>query len=475
MGRATIKEEIGEGRYTIEIDYGDAERTRRLAAVDMRLFELGLRQTWQSELLADIEDGMPSLRSELDALILAYVAATKAVPRDPQNEAQLKKQIDAKTADVLKQASMIQNARNALALTELQIKSAQLERGNLEQLNVVVQQGAWCADYSLEKTGNVATIDINGEGGLILVAPGAPAPTSADGALVSRELQSPEQVFWNAAVLPGWQKWKPMYRSGTITALDTEADTADVELDDARSTAQNLDINKAATLKAVPVKYMDCNSLAFGEGDKVVVKFKDQDNATPEVVGFVSHPKTCNWPVVHCSPDYYRYIFENKLADSDPSTMTALMSASNYVWMRTDSGPWEEMQFIQTISASGGRVYNQYRQQGAAGTPRAVLLVGYNFYLSRFNDLTAPAVDGVSIQPPSPAGVPPNISDPTIHEFKIVGLASGRILFNAAVFSDPGLNAQATAGQAKAPGGIKVENDSLPVTVLDYALNQPEE
>lgn len=293
MGRATIKEEIGEGRYTIEIDYGDAERTRRLAAVDMRLYELGLRQTWQSELLADIEDGMPSLRSELDALILAFVAATKAVPRDPKNEAQLKNQIDAKTADVLKQAGLIQNARNALALTELQIKSAQLERGNLEQLNVVVQQGAWCADYSLEKTGKVATIDINGEGGLILVAPGAPAPTSADGALVSRELQSPEQVFWNAAVLPGWQKWKPMYRTGVITALDTEADTASVELDAALSSAQNLNINRADTLKNVPVEYMTCNASAFEVGDKCIVSFTGQDQASPKVVGFRDNPKPC--------------------------------------------------------------------------------------------------------------------------------------------------------------------------------------
>ena len=469
MGRAKIISEQGEGRYTIEIDYGSAERTRRLERVDMRLYELTLRKTWQSDLLADIEAGLPSLLSEMNALILAYVAATKAVPRDPQNEAAIKKQIDDKTVQLNKQRTLIQSARNDLSLTELQYKSAELERGTLEQLNLVVEQGAWCADYTEDAAGTVATLEINGESGLTLIAPSAPVPAADDGVMVAREMQSPEQVFWNAAVLPGWQKWKPTYRTGTITALDYEADTASVTLDAATSSALDLEIDKRKNLKDVPVKYMDCNAGAFEEDDHVVVMFEGQNQAAPQVIGFVENPRACNWPCVLASPYYYRYLFENKLADSDPSFMSGLMSTSISVSVRVDSGPWIAMEYLTTISASGGLLYNEWRQPGG----NAVLMVGYNFYLSRFNDSSAPKVDGVSVHPGAPVGIPPGIPDPTIHEFKIV--SAGRIRFNAAIYSDPGVNVTPKSGQAKAPGGIKLAGDSMPVTVLDYALNQPEE
>src|SRR5574343_1998280 len=219
MGRATITAEAGDGRYTIEVDFGAAEKARRLERVAMRLYELGLRKTWQSDLLADIEAGLPSLQAELDALILSYVNAQKAVPRNPQNEEAIKKQIDAKTVEVNQQQSLIRQSRAALSLTELQYKAAQLEQGTIEQLNVTATHGAWCADLTEQASGAVATLEIPGESDLILIKPGAPAPVAADGALVAREMQTPQQVFWNAAVLPGWQKYLPPYRWVTITAV----------------------------------------------------------------------------------------------------------------------------------------------------------------------------------------------------------------------------------------------------------------
>ena len=109
----------------------------------------------------------------------------------------------------------------------------------------------------------------------------------------AREVQSPEQVFWNAAVLPGWQKWKPTYRLGTITALDVEADTSSVTLDAAYSSAQGLNVNQATSLTAVPVVYMSCNALAFEVGDRCVVAFTGQSQDAPKVVGFLDHPKSC--------------------------------------------------------------------------------------------------------------------------------------------------------------------------------------
>jgi hypothetical protein len=114
-----------------------------------------------------------------------------------------------------------------------------------------------------------------------------------DGVLVAREVQSPEQVFFNAAILPGWQKFKPTYRSGVITALNTSNNTASVTLDAAQSSAAGLDINKMTALANVPVVYMTCHAAAFEAGDRCVVRFNGMDWAQPQVVGFVDNPKPC--------------------------------------------------------------------------------------------------------------------------------------------------------------------------------------
>lgn len=152
---------------------------------------------------------------------------------------------------------------------------------------------AWCADLTEDATGLVATVEVPGENKLVLIAPAAPSPGPTDGLLTAREVQTGPQVFFNAAILPGWQKYKPTYRVGTVTGLNTDLDTATVMLDAAYSSAQNLPINQAATLADVPVIYMTCNAAAFELGDRCVVKFTGQDAGQPKVVGFVDHPKAC--------------------------------------------------------------------------------------------------------------------------------------------------------------------------------------
>lgn len=162
-----------------------------------------------------------------------------------------------------------------------------------------VTRAAWCADFTEDATGEVATVEIPGEDKLLLVAPGAPKPVAADGVLIAREAQSPEQVFWNAAVLPGWQKFKPTYRRGTITALDTSADTATVTIAGDVSSAQSLGINPTPYLTNVPIKYMTCNAGAFEPGDNVVVKFMGGEWLQPKIVGFSESPRECNAVDLH--------------------------------------------------------------------------------------------------------------------------------------------------------------------------------
>jgi hypothetical protein len=151
----------------------------------------------------------------------------------------------------------------------------------------------WCADYTTDAEGEAATIELDGEPPRLLLAPGCPAPAPSDGALRERGILSAEQVFLNAALLPGWQKWMPTFRSGYITAINRAEDTADVTLDAATSSAQNLNINQATQLVDVPVEYMNCNSGAFLVGDDVVVKFEGQDWSQPKIIGFADGPRPC--------------------------------------------------------------------------------------------------------------------------------------------------------------------------------------
>src|SRR5690606_12096544 len=136
-------------------------------------------------------------------------------------------------------------------------------------------------------------VDVNDEGGQgVLIQPGydgeAAYSTSRDGALFPNLAQTGAQIFFNAAILPGVQKWQPRYRIGTISAI--ESDTCTVTLDSATSSVQDLPINETEVFESVPIKYMECNGSAFEDGDRVLVRFT---KTGPLVIGFAENPRSC--------------------------------------------------------------------------------------------------------------------------------------------------------------------------------------
>lgn len=157
---------------------------------------------------------------------------------------------------------------------------------------------AWCADLTEDLSGEVGTIEIarNKDKGL-LIQPGfegnAAYDQARDGQLVPTMAMPPVNNFVNLGFLPGMQKWAPGYRTGTVTAIDYEADTCDVTLDSVTSSQQGLDVNKLSALTDVPIDYMSCNAAAFETGDNVVVKFKNYDWEQPTVIGFKNNPQPC--------------------------------------------------------------------------------------------------------------------------------------------------------------------------------------
>jgi hypothetical protein len=185
-------------------------------------------------------------------------------------------------------------------LNILKLQKLSLEKRNeiLDNIPESETISAWCADLTEDLTGDVGLIEVPGEAVAFNIQPGhednAVYDSARDGQLFPTMAMTPAAAFYNLAMLPGWQKWKPTYRYGTITAIS--GDTADVTLDAATSTQQNLGVNQESTLTGVPVEYMSCNGAAFEVGDEVLVKFTSQDWGSPVVVGFKDNPVACEIP-----------------------------------------------------------------------------------------------------------------------------------------------------------------------------------
>jgi len=303
MGKGTILSGGQDGLYTVRIDFGTAQRDAQVTALAARVAALTTQIAgWQITLDAfKTQEEAPALAA-VNAAITDYASAAQSGAA----AGVLKIKSDAHTKAM--RALLDVRSRYALLLLQLdrlkiELAQAIKDKTRWESLVLEQERAVWCADATDDAApGEAATIEIPGEYGdastAVVIAPGAPAPAANRGAIVAREVQTGPQAFFNAAILPGWQKHKPTYRAGTIAALNRSLDQADVDLDPAKSSAQQLDINRSESLSAVPVQYMTCNASAFEVGDRVVVEFQGQSWDQPRVIGFVERPKRCERIVI---------------------------------------------------------------------------------------------------------------------------------------------------------------------------------
>lgn len=301
MGWARVISGGPTGRYSIELDWGQSTRTTVLAALTARLAALDGRIVVAEANVLSADAQEATLLAEVTAQMDAYIAASIALPPGaPRPDS-----AGFKNAMLLLTKMRQFNSGMRLGLEKLKFERAVArERFTYwTNFNPVETRNAWCASLKEDKAPGslVATLDIKGESDLIVIAPEARGWQPSDGVLTAREMMSPEQAFWNAAVLPGWQKFKPTYRWGTATSIDYAADTMNVTLGEARSSAQRLNVNQASTLAAVPVVYGLCNSKAFRVDDRVVVQFQGQDWTDPLVIGFLDNPRGCDWQCIGSS------------------------------------------------------------------------------------------------------------------------------------------------------------------------------
>lgn len=279
MGIAQILSGGTDGKYNIRLVKETAKAAAKKTALETRLVALTADITTKEIEFYAALAVFEAKKTLLTAAITAYNAGTVTI-----NDVE-KAQSDMMTA--YKDHVEKQRAYNRLVLEETSLQK-QLDLLDLLFVNED-RANVWCADLTETLTGEVGAIEINGEKEEIIIMPeGDPGL----GKIQEAAAGTPAGVFYNWAVRPGWQKYKPTYRIGTITYLN--GDLCNVTLAPAASSDQNLNINQDETLINVPIEYMTCNGSAFEVGDEVVIEFEGQDWNTPKVIGFRTNPKACD-------------------------------------------------------------------------------------------------------------------------------------------------------------------------------------
>ncbi len=345
MGEATIISSQGEGLYTVEINRDHTYIDALIAKINERLAEIATKistlESDKTELESDVADIQSDLSDQIDIvgarpMPIAIENAQREVDElvrksnlDPPEATEA--EVDAarailaalKAADKAADEAIDEIRDLLIAGFELQadlrdivfqLAALNMESESLTKHKTILEtetaeediRDVWCADYTDNLSGDVPACEINGELTDIILYPGdCPAEEPANhGNLVPVIGQTAAQAAFNFAIHPGWQKWKPTYRIGTITAIDYDLDTCSVNLStDNKSYYQNLVINQANTLSDVPISYMSCNAYAFSVDDRVLIRFDGQDWGAPRVIGFESEPVECCWTEPWDGPD----------------------------------------------------------------------------------------------------------------------------------------------------------------------------
>jgi len=278
MGRATIISETGAGLYVIKPLYDNDLITSQIASLTAKIVIFDSNITTIEAERDIIIDEYDDKDDELNAAIDAYNADKTA-----ENLAA----ISALTSELGEITGRLRNKTRELGFEKLKKSSAEKRKTKLENIvSDVANRSAWNVAYVEGLTGEVNTIEINGEAGEILIG-NFLDPSK----LIEIFGQTVAGSLYNFSLFPYWQKWNPTHRVGTITALS--GNLATVSLDAATSHYQGLNINQASTLYNVPISYMSCNETAFDVGDEVVLGFTSQDWANPVIIGFKDNPVQC--------------------------------------------------------------------------------------------------------------------------------------------------------------------------------------
>lgn len=211
------------------------------------------------------------------------------------------KQIDMKESDLQKIRRQYQGLDIKRKHYQAQKLSYEKRKENLNSVELEKNISCWCADLTEDlESAAIRLIEVPGESRYFNIYPAydkneAEYNQERDGQLMPTQLMTPAQAFYNLAMLPGWQKWKPMYRYAEISDINYTLNTASITIDDMKSSQQSLNINQKCEFTDVPIEYMTCDSMAYENGNSVLVEFKNKHFDEPVIIGFRSNPKPCSY------------------------------------------------------------------------------------------------------------------------------------------------------------------------------------
>jgi hypothetical protein len=351
MGRARVIANLGlpterySARYLVEFDLGSEVKTAALNSLNELLNAniIAIGQVLSQIQVRQAEED--ALRQALQAEELAVISAINAAgPESP-----------------LPPIDALNNARRALVQhligttpLRLQLDALQAERlrllrevGRWNQVVTIEQRPIWMLRFPSTPEGltigsTVDTIEINGEQGLSFIGGGNfgdqvffPPP----GRLTARGVMTPEQVFFNAAILPGWQRFKPVARLAvvdvaTFNPTSSSPSRIDITLLPATSTPINIDINPTQT----SLTHVGSNAPgdAYEPGDIVVVAFPQQTFANPQIVGWLDGPKRLPWLITSSSTYITQDDFGQTLPITNPSQIPPLSFSTSKRLTRRD-------------------------------------------------------------------------------------------------------------------------------------------
>lgn len=290
MGKALLTANLGQGLYEIEIDYGSAEKDKGISDATFKLQKIAQKLAELAPKISKADEEERDIRLQMGvALALYETELAKMKPNDKPPEPKAYKELYKKLGDLQAKNQPLRQLKKA---EETNRTYWQKQLTYWQAFEPIERRKAWCVDYTdLVQPGRVVkTIEIPGEPATIVIGPRCRSWSAADGELKAREVQKPHQVFFNAAILPGWQIDKPTYRSGVIKKIKRKTGVCEVELDSIGSSAQGLGINRLQKLIDTPFDYMTSGHESFIEGDHVVIEFRGNDWGSPFVIGFVKEP-----------------------------------------------------------------------------------------------------------------------------------------------------------------------------------------
>lgn len=291
---------------------------------------------------------------------------------------------------------------------------------------------AWCADCTKHLQGDVGTMEIPGTTEEILIRPGGASGVDAyynasrDGQLTHVASMSTAEAMYAFTMFPGWQKWRPTYRIGTILSIFGDGKYAFVELDEYYSDVQDLDINVETSYAKVILRYKGQGRPgaihgAYRRGMRVVLEYENQDHTkAPEVIGLEQSPCTTTsttmttTSVSTISTTTSSLLTTTTTATTSTTATTATQPPSPTEWkspVTCRSAPWG-LSIAPWVNPENARNSDDIRTSASFTT------TGYsqrlNCYRFRFLESDIPpgsTIEGVEVQIEKSANVPNQIRD----------------------------------------------------------------